>query len=115
LKKICACNFTERSLILCPLQERIRREAYLTNEIIIRTELLKAKGQLDQGGEEDNGDATGGGGGDVGRWQEGEDGDSEDSACLSRRRRRRRWSIERKNSGLKRKETGDITDGKIVV
>ena len=28
------------------LKERVRREAYLTNEIIIRTELLKAKGQL---------------------------------------------------------------------
>lgn len=28
------------------IRERIRREAYLTNEIIIRTELLKAKGQL---------------------------------------------------------------------
>ena len=28
------------------LRERVRREAYLTNEIIIRTELLKAKGEL---------------------------------------------------------------------
>ena len=28
------------------LRERIRREAYVTNEIIIRTELLKAQGKL---------------------------------------------------------------------
>ncbi len=29
------------------LRERVRREAYLTNEIVIRTELLKARGKLD--------------------------------------------------------------------
>ena len=28
------------------MRDRIRREAYVTNEIIIRTELLKAKGKL---------------------------------------------------------------------
>ena len=28
------------------LSDKIRREAYVTNEIIIRTELLKAKGKL---------------------------------------------------------------------
>ena len=28
------------------LRDKIRREAYVTNEIIIRTELLKAKGKL---------------------------------------------------------------------
>jgi len=85
------------------LKERIRREAYLTNEIIIRTELLKAKGQLGTN-EEGQGDG----------WKEGEDGESEDSACLARKRRRR-WSLERKESGFERVDTGDITDGKIVI
>ena len=28
------------------LRDRMRREAYVTNEIIIRTELLKAQGKL---------------------------------------------------------------------
>ena len=94
------------------LKERIRREAYLTNEIIIRTELLKAKGKLNlrreysvanDGDNEDkedssliNGSAGGGDGGEAGR---GED-------------ERNSW---RRRRGGKRHETGDVTDGHIVV
>ena len=35
------------------LKEKIRKEAYLTNEVIIRTELLKAKGKYVPGQEYD--------------------------------------------------------------
>ena len=31
------------------MKERIRREAYLTSEIMIRMDLLRATGQLDEG------------------------------------------------------------------
>ena len=33
------------------MRDKMRREAYVTNEIIIRTELLKAKGKLFETGE----------------------------------------------------------------
>ncbi|QQP38000.1 Anoctamin, partial [Caligus rogercresseyi] len=74
------------------LKEKIRREAYLTNEIIIRTELLKARG-----------------------------------SSIQRPWRRRFTSWKRRTSGRKkegsrydlnkigRTETGDITDGQIIL
>ena len=36
------------------MRDKMRREAYVTNEIIIRTELLKAKGKLFETGENAN-------------------------------------------------------------
>lgn len=81
------------------LKERIRREAYLTNEIIIRTELLKAKGKLDidqemsEGARDDDDN-------------KGKNDDDESSSCLTRRRTR---------STKERTDTGDVTDGNIVV
>jgi hypothetical protein len=85
------------------LKERIRREAYMTNEIIIRTELLKAKGELADAlageysdDENDNeGESSRGG---VGNMDETE-------ACLRQRRA----------TSKGRMETGDMTDGLIIV
>lgn len=37
------------------MRDKMRREAYVTNEIIIRTELLKAKGKLYETGFSDGG------------------------------------------------------------
>ena len=89
------------------LKERIRREAYLTNEIIIRTELLKAKGKLDLNGDVINAEHE-----DVAE----EDGEEEEDNVHKR--------VSREFSGpeseplrrrFKRTQTGDITDGHIVV
>ncbi|XP_059080629.1 anoctamin-1-like [Tigriopus californicus] len=74
------------------LKERIRREAYLTNEIIIRTELLKAKGELDLNME----------------YEDGNEEQSPEESIRSNGRLLRRRST-------RRHETGDVTDGQIVV
>eukprot|EP00096_Caligus_rogercresseyi_P006888 TRINITY_DN2387_c0_g1_i3.p1 TRINITY_DN2387_c0_g1~~TRINITY_DN2387_c0_g1_i3.p1 ORF type:complete len:280 (+),score=86.39 TRINITY_DN2387_c0_g1_i3:60-899(+) len=84
------------------LKEKIRREAYLTNEIIIRTELLKAKGELNPKTleeevhlvEEENFRVESGGG--------------------SLRRRKKEGSRYDLNK-IGRTETGDITDGQIIL
>ena len=81
------------------LKERMRREAYLTNEIIIRTELLKAKGQLHALHRE---------------LSEGR----ETIATDIPEENEKRPSIDDPNKPIlrsRRMETGDITDGKIVV
>ncbi len=96
------------------LKERIRREAYLTNEIIIRTELLKARGRLDvelqrelssseaaplppppPPPDDDEARSEEGVGG-----ARGDGGDGEERTRLKRR--------------ITRMATGDITDGNIV-
>lgn len=83
------------------LRERIRREAYLTNEIIIRTELLKAKGQLD-GFLNDDVDVMDQMKTMPGITVEQGQGDGEEDTCLRHRM-------------ATRPETGDVTDGSIIV
>ncbi len=109
---VCFQNFVALSVmairLLIPtiapeLKERIRREAYLTNEIIIRTELLKAKGQLDAVLAGEYTDEADGNNGDVSGAGKGGDGDGSTDPL----RRRRKPSA--------RLETGDITDGHIMV
>lgn len=73
------------------LRERIRRETYLTNEIIIRTELLRAAGKLSEDGSSI---------GEAGDMKPEEMDDERTSIIRSR---------------FSRTETGDITDGHIVV
>ena len=68
------------------LSDKIRREAYVTNEIIIRTELLKAKGKLFMDNTEDCTETI------SNNWTEAE------STCPLR----------------SRSNIGDITDGRIV-
>ena len=79
------------------LRDRIRREAYVTNEIIIRTELLKAKGKLfeDVLTTEDH-DATENISSSV--WT--------DNECTRSLRQR---------SESSNVNTGDVTDGRIVL
>ncbi len=111
---------------------RIRREAYLTNEIIIRTELLKARyvlrvkesetfapaidddacrGQLahvhrELSSESPPPQGDGGGGGDLSlQVEEGGLGSGYDDEEEGRSLRKR----------LVRAETGDVTDGNIIV
>ncbi len=104
------------------LKERIRREAYLTNEIIIRTELLRATGKLDDVGRELKSSGGGGPGGDVDdddcqKLLPGEQ--DEDVENGLRKRCDTSTSDEdaqiRRRGRLARHATGDITDGDIVV
>ena len=73
------------------LRDKIRRESYVTNEIIIRTELLKAKGKLPFDEPLEDNDK-------YENW-------SEDEKSPLRRQRFN-------NSNL---NIGDVTDGKIVI
>lgn len=92
------------------LKERMRREAYLTKEIIIRTELLKAKGKLnieDEIEEREPEDEEA-----LDFADEDHTGSAEKSPILTHRRRSGRRSY---GSESERAETGDVTDGSIVV
>jgi hypothetical protein len=89
------------------LRERMRREAYVTNEIIIRTELLKAKGKLfnhidDLNNDDDDDYASCEPNSEV-YWTES----NMDHECTS--------SLRQRQSDTSNLETGDVTDGKIVI
>ena len=80
------------------MKERVRREAYLTSEIIIRMDLLRARGQLDKVAvlrEEYPDDEK------AGNAEDGGGGDQSDRSLITKR--------------CPRRDTGDITDGQIVV
>jgi hypothetical protein len=87
------------------LREKMRREAYVTNEIIIRTELLKAKGKLfnhiDDLNNDDDDNATCEPNSEV--WTES----NIDHECTS--------SLRQRQSDTSNLNTGDVTDGKIVI
>ncbi|XP_040571122.1 anoctamin-1 isoform X1 [Lepeophtheirus salmonis] len=81
------------------LKEKIRREAYLTNEIIIRTELLKAKGELDANTLEEEIHVV----------------EAQNSEIRSNKRCQKSSDSRPDLNIIGRAETGDITDGQIIV
>ena len=84
------------------LRDKIRREAYVTNEIIIRTELLKAKGVIGSCGNlEPNGDFY---------TQENANNLTESNSNTPLLRQRSSTLI--LNNTI---NTGDATDGNIVI
>lgn len=90
------------------LKERMRREAYLTNELIIKTELLKVAGKIDENGQmisQENGGET-----SIKPVRKSCDsGKSNNNEEITSR------LLERRRLTLPVDETGDITDGNIVL
>ena len=87
------------------LRDKIRREAYVTNEIIIRTELLKAKGVISESGNfEPNEDFY---------TQENANNLTESNSNSPLLRQRSSTLLSRQNTNTI--NTGDVTDGNIVI